>query len=57
MATNSTIAIHNLIPDALQNVSETSELKPTSLLQRIEVALRKALGDDEQTITNSLRGH
>jgi hypothetical protein len=56
MAANPTMANLNLIPNGQQIVSETSEPKPTSLLQRIEVVLGKAFGDDEQTIANSLRG-
>jgi hypothetical protein len=56
MAANPTIANLNLIPDAQHIVSEASEPKLTSLLARIEEALRKAFGDDEQTIANSLRG-
>lgn len=56
MAANPAIANHNLILDAQQAVTEVSKLKPTSLLQRIEVLLRKAFGDDEETIANSLRG-
>ena len=56
MAANPTIANLNSIPDAQQIISETSEPKPTSLLERSEEALRKAFGGDEQTIANSLRG-
>jgi len=56
MAANPTIANLNSIPDAQQIISETSEPKPTSLLARIEEGLRRAFGDDEQTIANSLRG-
>jgi len=46
----------NLIPDAEQTVSETSRSKLLSLLERSEEVLRKAFGDNEQTIANSLRG-
>jgi hypothetical protein len=56
MAANPSIAYTNLIPDSEQTVSETSRPKLTSLLQRIEEVLRKAFGDDEETIKNSLRG-
>ena len=31
------------------------ELTPTRLLRRIEILLRKAFGDDEEIIANSLR--
>jgi hypothetical protein len=55
MAANS-IVTSNLIPEAQQTVSETSKLKPGSLLQRIEAVLEKAFGEDEETIANSLRG-
>ena len=56
MAANPAIANPNSIPDAQQAVSEVSKPEPTSLLQRLEVLLRKAFGDDEETIANSLRG-
>jgi hypothetical protein len=56
MAANPSIANLRVIPNVLQIGTETSELKPTSLLQRIEVVLRKAFGEDEETIANSLRG-
>jgi hypothetical protein len=56
MAANPTIANLNSIPDVQQIVAETSEPKPTSLLERSEEVLRKAFGGDEQTIANSLRG-
>ncbi|HXZ42230.1 MAG TPA: hypothetical protein VEG68_15900 [Terriglobales bacterium] len=55
MAANSIVA-PNLIPDAQQTVSETSKLKLSSLLERIEAVLGKAFGDDEETTANSLRG-
>jgi len=42
MVTNPMIANLKLIPGAQPTVSEDSELEPTSLLQRIEVLLRKA---------------
>jgi len=55
---NPSVANPNLIPDTQrqQSVSKTSELKPTTLLERGEEALRRAFGDDEETIANSLRG-
>jgi hypothetical protein len=56
MAANPMIANLNSIPNAQQIVPETSEPKPTTLLERSEEVLRKAFGDDEQTIANSLRG-
>jgi hypothetical protein len=56
MAANQSIAKLNLIPEAQQIISETSEPKPTSLLERIEAVLSKTLGEDEETIANSLRG-
>jgi hypothetical protein len=56
MAANPTIANPNLIPDAQHTASESRQLRLTSLLQRIEVLLSRAFGDDEQTIANSLRG-
>jgi hypothetical protein len=55
MAANPSIAIPNLIPDA-HAVSESSKPKPGSLLERIEAALCKYFGEDEETILNSLRG-
>jgi hypothetical protein len=56
VAVNPTIANLNLIRDAQHIVPETSDPRRTRLLARIEKALRKAFGDDEQTIANSLRG-
>jgi hypothetical protein len=56
MAANLTIANLNPIANSQQTVPETSKPKMTRLLQRIEVMLRKAFGDDEETIANSLRG-
>lgn len=56
MIANPSVAHPNLIPDTQQTVSKTSEPKPTTLLERGEEALRKAFGDDEDTIANSLRG-
>ena len=46
MVANSTIANLNLVLEAQQTVSETSKPKMTRLLQRIEVMLRKAFGDE-----------
>jgi len=56
MAANPTIANPNLIPDAQQTASESCQRRLRSLLQRIDVLLSRAFGDDEQTIANSLRG-
>jgi hypothetical protein len=56
MAANPSMANPNLIPDTQQIVSNTSELKTTTLLERCEEALRRAFGDDEEAIANSLRG-
>jgi hypothetical protein len=56
MAANPSIANLNLSMNAPKTVSEPGEMTHTSLLQRIEMVLRKAFGDDEETITNSLRG-
>jgi hypothetical protein len=56
MAANPSMANPNLIPDTQQTVSNTSELKTTTLLERCEEALLRAFGDDEETIVNSLRG-
>jgi len=56
MTTNATIADLDLTPNALPIVSETSKLKLTSWLERCEEMLRKAFGEDEETIANSIRG-
>ena len=56
MTTNATIAGLDLTLDAQQIVSEISKLKPTSLLERCEELFRKAFGEDEETIANSIRG-
>jgi hypothetical protein len=56
MAANTTIVNSNLIPDAQQIVLEPCELTATGLLQRMEVLLRKAFGDDEVIMASSLRG-
>jgi len=56
MSADLSIANLNLIPAAEEIVSETSKPKLTTLLKRSEEVLRKALGDDEETIANSLRG-
>lgn len=50
------IVTPNLIPDTQQTVSQTGKPKLESLLERMEEVLRKALGDDEDTIRNSLGG-
>jgi hypothetical protein len=56
MTANPSIANPTLIPDTQQTVSEASRLKPLSLVQRVEEALRKAFGNDEEIIASSLRG-
>ena len=53
---NPTIANSYVVPDARQSVSETIEARLTRLRQKLEVLLRRAFGDDEATIVNSLRG-
>jgi hypothetical protein len=55
MAANPSIANPNYIPDTKRTVAETRP-KLTGLLERSEEVLRKAFGDDEETIKNSLRG-
>jgi hypothetical protein len=50
------VADPNLVADTQQTVSQVSKLKPMSLLQRVEDALQKAFGDDEEIIASSLRG-
>jgi len=56
MTAHSTIPDFNVIPAELQIVAEASEPKATGLLERIEAALCKYFGEDEETIANSLRG-
>jgi hypothetical protein len=56
MAANPSIANPSLIPDTEQTVLARDEVRPTTLLQRSEELLRKAFGDNEETIANSLRG-
>jgi len=56
MSANPSIDNLSLMLDAQQTASESRQLRLTSLLQRIEVLLSRAFGDDEQTIANSLRG-
>lgn len=56
MAANPSIANPSLIPDSEQAVSESSKPKQRTLLERSEEMLRKAFGEDEETIANSLRG-
>ena len=56
MAANSTIANASLIPDAEQAVSGSGKAKLETLLERIEAALCKYFGEDEETILNCLRG-
>lgn len=56
MAANPSIANPSLIPDTEQTVSESGKPKLETLLEGSEEVLRKAFGDDEQTIANALRG-
>jgi hypothetical protein len=56
MAANPSIANPSLVPDPEQAVSGSTKSKLETLLERSEEVLRKAFGDDEQTIANSLRG-
>jgi len=56
MAANPSIAHPGLVPDSGQTVSDRSKPKLKTLLERSEEMLRKALGDDEKTVANSLRG-
>jgi hypothetical protein len=56
MAANPSIANPALVPDSGQAVSDRSKPKLKTLLERSEEILRKALGDDEKTVANSLRG-
>jgi len=53
---NPSVANPNPIPHTQKTVSKTSELKPTTLLERGEQALREAFGDDEEIIATSLHG-
>jgi hypothetical protein len=53
---NSTIANSSLIPDIEQTVSVGGKEKLGTMLARMEAALRKYFGEDEETILNSLRG-
>ncbi len=56
MAANPSIANPSLISGTEQAVSESSKQKLGTLLERSEEVLRKAFGDDQETIANSLRG-
>jgi hypothetical protein len=56
MAANPTIADPNFIPDVEQAGSEDRTLTQTTVLEHTEEILRKAVGDTEETIANSLRG-
>ena len=56
MAANPSIANVCLIPDSEQAIPEGGEPKLKSLLTRGEEMLRRAFGDDEKTVANSLRG-
>jgi hypothetical protein len=56
MAANAKIAYPSFVPDPEQAVSASRTQKLVSLLKRIEAALCKYFGEDEETIVNSLRG-
>jgi hypothetical protein len=56
MAANPSIANPNFIPDVEQTDSEDRNLTQTTVLEHAEEILRKAFGDTEETIANSLRG-
>ncbi len=62
MAANPSIANPSIIPDKEQSADreqsafEGGQLNSAGLLERAEEELRKAFGDDEKTIANSLRG-
>jgi hypothetical protein len=53
---SSTIANPSLIPDIEQTVSGSGKEKLETMLERIETALCRYFGEDEETILNSLRG-
>jgi hypothetical protein len=55
MAANPSIANPNLIPNTELTVSETKP-KRTSLLERMEAALCRYFGEDEETVLHCLRG-
>jgi len=56
MAANTSIANPRVIPDSGWAVSQASKPKLKTLLERTEEMLRRAFGDDEKTVANSLRG-
>jgi hypothetical protein len=56
MAANPSIANPNFIPFVEQTDSEDRNLTQTTVLEHAEEILRKAFGDTEETIANSLRG-
>lgn len=57
MAASSTIVTTGAIAGVqLQTAKEMSQSKPTTLIEHCDEVLRKAFGDDEETIANSLRG-
>jgi hypothetical protein len=56
MAANPSIANPSLIPDTEQAISGSGKTKLETLLERIEAALCRYFGEDEETILNSLRG-
>jgi hypothetical protein len=56
MAANPSIANPNVIPDTEEVLSECSEPRLKTLLERIEAALCRYFGEDEETIRHSLRG-
>lgn len=56
MVTRPIIANAGVIPQVKQIVIQESESKPKSWLQRLELILRRAFGEDEEIIASSLRG-
>jgi hypothetical protein len=53
---NSTIANPSLIPDIEQTVSVTGKERLETMLARIEAALCRYFGEDEETVLKTLRG-
>lgn len=56
MVPHSAVADAPLIPQVKQTVTQGSEVKPKRWLQRLELILRRAFGEDEEIIASSLRG-
>jgi len=56
MAANPSIANPGCIPDVEPIASEVKSVEPTTVLEHSEDILRKAFGDTEENIANSLRG-